>query len=424
MAAHEQEEKFRCLVANTSLGPCAKPMSRTNAASSVEQDGGPVASFSRRSGEFGKRVRSPHAHSAHPNTRSDKRMRHEQTAGGALYSSAPGLSSVDESLRSRPSRSTGPRKPAVPSFSKSVAGHSATRPLSAPKSRPVLQERSTLGGNMQTASRPVPAAKKSKGRVSVTIHAHSSKSIASGPVSNAAPITARNPVRAIASRGSKTAPSSPARNVRPRTAEKRKLSPRASGAASLRTRRSEGGGERSGVARQKSVDSSLQVYADVGRAVTSLLQKFSKDPDPTRMPDKEEIINVLGKLTADCAPASVVPVTCPTVSSAQQLADADLPTASCAHAATSPGACQASESHRVKTQARPSSAHARRKSEGAHVDKENMSNGSLQKSGGAGGKGVDKGLKSSLVKKAARDHGGSSDASQTFDAVLKSRFGL
>jgi hypothetical protein len=109
--------------------------------------------------------------------------------------------------------------------------------------------------------------------LSVTMHAHSSRSLAPGSASNPATSNAtRNPVRAFSSKGSKTASSSPARNVR------------AGPVTSLRTRRSEEGGERSGLARQKSLDNSLQVYADVGRAVTSFVQKLYKTPDPNRYP--------------------------------------------------------------------------------------------------------------------------------------------
>jgi hypothetical protein len=260
-SAQEQEEKFRCLLATTSYGPSAKPITLTTAvALCSERGGGPAASFSRRSGEFGKRVRSPNA--AQPPTRSDKRMRHEQTTDLSLYSSAPGRVHADESMRSRPSRSTGPRKPAV---------GTTRRPASAPKSRPESHERNTVGGQPQTAPCPAPSLRKS--RLSVTMLAHSSRSLAPGSASNPATSNVtRNPVRAFSSKGSKTASSSPARNVR------------AGPVTSLRTRRSEEGGERSGVARQKSLDNSLQVYADVGRAVTSFVQKLYKTPDPNRYP--------------------------------------------------------------------------------------------------------------------------------------------
>ena len=269
ISAQEQEEKFKCLLATTSFGTSAKPMARTTAvALRSEQGGGPAASFSRRSGEFGKRVRSPNAVQAP--TRSDKRMRHEQTSDLSLYSSAPGRVHDEESTRSRPSRSTGPRKPAV---------GTTRRPASAPKSRPESHERNTVGGQPQTTvggqqqTAPGPAPSLRKSRLSVTMHAHSSRSLAPGSASNPATSNAtRNPVRAFSSKGSKRASSSPARNVR------------AGPVTSLRTRRSGGGEERSGVARQKSLDNSLQVYADVGRAVTSFVQKLYKAPDPNRYP--------------------------------------------------------------------------------------------------------------------------------------------
>jgi len=84
---------------------------------------------------------------------------------------------------------------------------------------------------------------------------------------------------------------------------------------------------------------------------------------------------------------------------------------------------QAGESHRRKTPVRPSSAHAHRKTESSQVDKENVGNVSAKKPCGVGDKGGDKAQKSGPMRKVARDYG-SIDASQTFDAVLKIRFGL
>ena len=49
-------------------------------------------------------------------------------------------------------------------------------------------------------------------------------------------------------------------------------------------------------------DESMMVYADVGRAVTSLVQQLSIVPDPHRsgsIPDKNAIIEALGRLAAD-----------------------------------------------------------------------------------------------------------------------------
>jgi len=146
---------------------------------------------------------------------------------------------------------------------------------------------------------------------------------------------------------------------------------------------------------------------------------------------------VLGKLTADCTPVSFDATTRTARSSAHDLSHGNLPTtAASTDAATAPGAAvavstftqpgtvsQAGESHRRKTPVRPSSAHAHRKTESSQVDKENVGNVSAKKPCGVGDKGGDKEQKSGPMRKVARDYG-SIDASQTFDAVLKIRFGL
>jgi hypothetical protein len=155
------------------------------------------------------------------------------------------------------------------------------------------------------------------------------------------------------------------------------------------------------------------------------------------LPDKEEIIDVLGKLTADCTSVSFDATMRTARSSAHELAHGNLPTtAASTDAATAPGAAvdvsiltrqgtvsQAGQSQRRKTPVRTSSAHAHRKSEGAQVDKENVGNVFAKKPCGVGDKDGDKELKSGPVRKFARDYS-SSDPSQTFDAVLKTRFGL
>ena len=146
---------------------------------------------------------------------------------------------------------------------------------------------------------------------------------------------------------------------------------------------------------------------------------------------------MLGKLTADRTSVSFDATTRTARLSAHELAHGNLPSAAAStDAATAPGVAvaastfnqpgkvsQASESNRRKTPVRPSSAHAHRKSEGSQVDKENVGNVSAKKPCGVGEKGGDNELKSGLVRKVARDYS-SSDASQTFDAVLKIRFGL
>ena len=279
-----EEEKFRCLVANTSygVGIHSFPTRVTGASTRSVHDASQHDVTASRSTEFGKRMRSPNAHAALPQNRSDKRMRcHDQdTAGPSLNFTAPPLSNATTDTFTKPSRSTGPRKPAVPKFT----GTAATgRSASAPKGRPVLQERRLAPMQQQTTGRTAVPCKKVNVRVSVTIHAQGAKSLAT---STSTAASTRHPMRAnYLTNPHKTASPPQSRQVRPKTAEKRKIaSPRNAARASVRTRRSEGGGGRvhATSAMKQDLDSSLEVYADVGRAVTSLMHKLSKTPDSKR----------------------------------------------------------------------------------------------------------------------------------------------
>lgn len=257
-------QKFRCLVANTAHRPGAGegtsggssggiydlPTRITGASTLSIQD--KKDSSASRSAEYSKRVRSPNANAALPQNRSDKRMRHDQgtSLGGPLksfYSTAPSAStteSSDRTLFNRPSRSTGPRKPAIPSF----ACTASVRSASAPKTRPVLQDRSNSAAHHYTNihAAPAVAAKRPKERVSVTINANttSKKNLATSTTSR------RNPVRVLDSAPAQNSKAPSPSQARPKTGEKLKtLSPKSSSRASSRTRRfcqTGGGGEGGG----------------------------------------------------------------------------------------------------------------------------------------------------------------------------------
>ena len=277
------EEKFRCLIANTSYGSVTQENPGIANASKCSVHRMNEEAAHSRSTEFSKRVRSPTAGITHQSNSSSKRTRHDDnTKGPTVCKTASGHSDHSSNARSRPSRSSLPRKPAVPSFSAaSSAGCRPTgRSASAPKLRPVLQERSE---SSTRHARPA-VGKSTKHRVCVTINAQSGNAFV--PSSSATLISscARNPIRAFSSESqTRTASPPSSRYVRLKTADHRKstMSPRSANKLSGRARRSDGGKARQGMSK-KSPDQNLQVYADVGRAVTSLVQKLSKTPDADR----------------------------------------------------------------------------------------------------------------------------------------------
>jgi hypothetical protein len=224
-------QKFKCLVANTAYRPGAGgggrgggggihdlPTRITGASTRSMQDNRDTASS--RSAEHGKRVRSPNANCALPQNHSDKRMRHDQGTslagpllGGplkSLYSTAPSTSTTNASNRApfnRPSRSTGPRKPAVP------------------------QQHTSLRHSSQA---PAVTAKKTKQRVSVTINANAT--LQKNLATSAFTTSRRNPVRGFACADSSKAPSPT--QARPKTADRLKtVSPKSLSRATSRARR-------------------------------------------------------------------------------------------------------------------------------------------------------------------------------------------
>ena len=240
----EAEEKFRCLAKHLSPTLAIGAHAYTRKSEGKNE----VATHD----EHGKRVRSPTADDVtQPQSRSGKRMRHGGGAGA-------------------PSRSTLPRKPAVPCFS--------GRSTSAPKLRPNPAHEPSLGSASQAHRHP---RKSSAGvKTHVTVHA---------PIEKTARLHAsasRIPSKDVFDGQHKTAPL----GVKP--AQGRALS-RAS-ADRGRAGRYDG--------KMLGYDESMMVYADVGRAVTSLVQQLSIVPDPHRtgsIPDKNAIIEALGKLAAD-----------------------------------------------------------------------------------------------------------------------------
>jgi hypothetical protein len=226
---HIGEEKFRCLAASTAHQPRSVSNGSGVLSRSLQEQRNRVQNNSAisRGIEFSKRIRSPSSSSVNPQAQLDKRMRHEKTP--SLHASVPDSSSAEGVRTARPSRSTGPRKPAVPSFSSS----SNSRSSSAPKQRPSLQERGMTAPQQQKKIGPSAMAS-ARARGSMAADAF--------------------PKRSSASASSRTSTST-------RT-----------------TRRSFSGDSGSANTKQNPRDN-LQVYADVGRAVTSLVQKLTKNPD-------------------------------------------------------------------------------------------------------------------------------------------------
>ena len=249
-AMQSAEAKFKCL---------EKLPTPTSMAQVGKGDGKITSASASRDDEYGKRVRSPHAdENSQPQVRCGKRMRHGQNRASesSLYATAPSMQEKGRSLDSGsqmrcPSRATGPRKPAVPSFSHG-------RSLSAPKARPVTHDPS-----FHHSAQP------------------HKQQVRKGPGATKTRVTVQAPNREK-SLGSTSSVRTHKTQSLPRPADRR---------AVIRTGRSGGGaqgrpGTRGGdlqdEAPQPGLDDSLIVYADVGRAVTSLVRSLSIVPDPHR----------------------------------------------------------------------------------------------------------------------------------------------
>lgn len=251
-ATPSADEKFKC------LEKLPTPTRVAQAIQSGKFKGKTTGTSASRDDEYGKRVRSPNAdENSQPLVRSGKRMRHGQSraAESSLYATAPSMQEKGGSLDPgsqlrRPSRATGPRKPAVPTFSHG-------RPSSAPKARPVLYHPS-----FHHTAQP----QKQQGH--------------KGPGATKIRVTVQAP-----SREKSLGSASPARTQK--TASESHLQPADRKAVSRKRRSGQG---RSGVrcgdlqhgTPQQGHDDSLIVYADVGRAVTSLVQRLSIVPDHHR----------------------------------------------------------------------------------------------------------------------------------------------
>ena len=158
------------------------------------------------------------------------------------------------------------------------------------------------------------------------------------------------------------------------------------------------------------------------------------------MPDKEEIIQVLGKLAAassisddESDPASAH-LTANTSSDSPTSAADNLRTPNTNDALAStkgPKIREVRLSQKREKSARKSASHAQRKSIGVQGDKENfpnhvVNNSESMQAGISEGQGPGAETRVDGVKKPARQHDFSAiqDSSLTFDAVLRSRFGL
>ena len=129
------DEKFRCLVTNTAHWPKGAhglPLCITGSTTDIKQDSNQNKESASRSKDFGKRVLSPNSSSTQAQfNRAEKRIcLNQEMSGPSIHSSLP---------THKTARSSVPRKPALPSFSSTTT--ISKRSSSAPKTRPVVQER-------------------------------------------------------------------------------------------------------------------------------------------------------------------------------------------------------------------------------------------------------------------------------------------
>ena len=392
------DEKFRLLEAAQDLGriivePRSKSMGSMPApTAAVVQESVNAC----RSSDFTKRVRSP------------------GTAVESYKKARPSSTSRVNSGRSvgeRPTRTGGPGKPAVPALSGIARRRSPSRSASAPRQRPFSQDRGVPSGITRKTTRE---------RVPIHIRSAFGRTLPT-TTSNT---SSRHPFQALPAKVQAEVPS---------TIEKRKrtLEPtplKGSGRSSCRTRTSE-----RGVDMKISVDDSLQVYADVGRAVTSLVQKLSASPNPSkRIPDKDEIMQVLGKLAAEMDKSTDGESAADPKPGGQDVSAAR--SASLTSAGPALGTVQQTPARKSDVHSRDPAARPRSFVRKPSFDKENVGNGQA-----AGARGVPAEIQVDPVESGAEACGGNvgmkntasaslykqkKDSDLTFDAVLRSRFGV
>ena len=391
-------EKFRLLEAAQELGritvePRSKSMGSMPAPTAAVVQ---KSVNSCRNSDFTKRVRSPGTA-----VESYKKARPSSTSrvnsGG--------------SVGERPTRTGGPGKPAVPALSGIARRRSPSRSASAPRQRPFSQDRGVPSGTTRKTTRE---------RVPIHIRSAFGRTLPT-TISNT---SSRPPFQALPARVHAEVPS---------TIEKRKrtLEPtplKGSGRSSCRTRTSE-----RGVDMKISVDDSLQVYADVGRAVTSLVQKLSASPNPSkRIPDKDEIMQVLGKLAAEMDRSTDGESAADPKPGGRDVSAAR--SASLASAGPALGTVQQTPARKSDVHSRNPAARQRSFVRKPSFDKENVGNG--QAAGARGGPAeiqvdpVESGAEACGSNVGMKQTASASlykqkrDSDLTFDAVLRSRFGV
>lgn len=277
-AMQSAEEKFRCLAKHsTSTLTLGAPAPFVTKCEGVKRE--------RQEEEHGKRVRSPNADDVgQSQNRFGKRMRHNLTGRGqSLHSTTPSVhrksSNLDPPIQlPRSSRSSVPRKPAVPCFS--------GRSSSAPKARPNSTQDISFSAVPQTQKN----ARKSSAAVKtcVTVQAPHGEKL-------------RRSTGSAFGKEMSLGQHKDAPRMSLQPAQRKAVGrTRPSGVAGRCETGNKGRKTEDGIA-PSGLDESLIVYADVGRAVTSLVQQMSIVPDPDfgSIPDKKAIMEALGKLAAE-----------------------------------------------------------------------------------------------------------------------------